>query len=477
VARDAFNGVLLWERSFSTWFPHIVNWGQTPSQLQRRLVAAGDRVYVTLGLHAPLSVVDAQTGEILKVYEETAGTEEIILHKGILLLAIRSVTRERIEELKKWAGLVAAKDSPLDARESAEPLVRRLRASEAKGEKAVVALNADSGRLLWKKAGADVSRLRADSLCAGGERVFYQNGQDVVCVDLKTGRELWSRSSATLRLVWGESVFCADGAAIEALSAGRGEALWRQVPSVIQIQDVFVAGGSLWVGGFKPIKGKRGPSWGPYFATQRDPATGKTLMHVEPENPGHHHRCYANKATDRYILAGRRGTEFIDLKSGEVRWNNWARGVCRYGIMPCNGLLYAPPHACGCYMAAKLIGFNALAPRQEKAPAPRVDSPRLEVGAAFDSPAAAARASGSGDWPTYRHDAERSGCTGLAVAADLHQRWRAEVGGRLSSPTVAEGTVFAASVDQHTVAAMDADSGRCLWRFTAGARVDSPPTL
>jgi len=37
--------------------------------------------------------------------------------------------------------------------------------------------------------------------------------------------------------------------------------------------------------------------------------------------------------------------------------------------------------------------------------------------------------------------------------------------------------VLVASVDEHTVSAIDADSGKFAWRFTAGARVDSPPTL
>ncbi|MHC4406925.1 MAG: class I SAM-dependent methyltransferase, partial [Planctomycetota bacterium] len=82
VARDAFNGIALWKKPLSAWFPHIVNWGQTPRQLQRKLVAVGNRVYVTLGLHAPLTAVDAATGETLKVYENTRGTEEVVLHKG-----------------------------------------------------------------------------------------------------------------------------------------------------------------------------------------------------------------------------------------------------------------------------------------------------------------------------------------------------------------------------------------------------------
>ena len=148
IARDAFNGILLWKKPVSTWFPHIVNWGQTPRQLQRKLVAVGDRVYVTLGLHAPLSAVDAATGAVLKVYEDTEGTEEVILHKGTLLLAVRSVTDERTAEQAKWAELLRRRSSPLDARETAEPLVKRLRSTEAKGEKTILALNADTGRLL-----------------------------------------------------------------------------------------------------------------------------------------------------------------------------------------------------------------------------------------------------------------------------------------------------------------------------------------
>ena len=87
VARDAYNGMLLWQRPIAAWFPVIINWGATPRELQRKLVAVGDHVYVTLGLYAPLSLVDAVTGKTLKTYEGTDGTDEIILHQGVLLLA------------------------------------------------------------------------------------------------------------------------------------------------------------------------------------------------------------------------------------------------------------------------------------------------------------------------------------------------------------------------------------------------------
>jgi outer membrane protein assembly factor BamB len=479
VARDAFNGILLWKKPINMWFPHIVNWGQTPGQLQRRLVAVGDRVYVTLGLHAPLTALDAATGSVLNVYENTNGTEEVIFHKGTLLFVIRSVTDERTVEQVKWAQLLKRRSSPLDARETAEPLVKQLIATEAKGEKAIIALDDDTGQLLWKKDQADVAGLRTYSLCASGERVFYQNGKDVKCLALATGKEFWSADSTALRFVYEGDIFCADGKAVTAMSVEDGRTRWSEPTLLTEVRDLFVAGGSVWIGGFKPFPEKRGPSWGPYFATQRDLATGSLLMHVEPDNPGHHHRCYQNKATDRYILGGRRGTEFIDLESGEVLWNSWARGVCKYGVMPCNGLLYTPPHACACYVAAKLIGFHALAP--ESSSRITINKPsegRIERGPAYSQ--AANHQSpilNRSDWPTYRHDAQRSGCTGTSVPAKLRRKWQVKAGRKLTAPTVADGKVFVASVDEHGISAIDADSGRPVWHFTTGARIDSPPTL
>ena len=42
----------------------------------------------------------------------------------------------------------------------------------------------------------------------------------------------------------------------------------------------------------------------------------------------------------------RNGVDFVDLESGDVDINKWVRGMCQYGIMPANGLLYAPTHPC-----------------------------------------------------------------------------------------------------------------------------------
>ena len=70
VARDAYNGVVLWQVMFSDWHPTYIRNKEMPVQIQRRLVAVGDRVYVTLGYAAPVSVLDAATGEVLSVIED-----------------------------------------------------------------------------------------------------------------------------------------------------------------------------------------------------------------------------------------------------------------------------------------------------------------------------------------------------------------------------------------------------------------------
>jgi len=478
VARDAFNGTLLWKQSISEWFPHIVCWGNTPRQLQRKLVAVGDRVYVTLGLHAPLSAVDATSGKLLRTYDDTRGAEEILLHDGVLLTMVRSVTKERIDELDKWAILVGLEHSEIDTRDTAEPLVKRLRSTESKGQKAILAFDAESGRKLWSKEKSKLDGYRQLSLRATDDRILYQKGQEIICADLRSGKEHWRTKAAVLRLVHDNRVYCAGNTTIDVLSLETGKKIWSQKPLLTSVRDLFVAGGSVWIGGFKPFPKKRGPVWGPYFVTQRDMETGDVLMHVEPENPGHHHRCYDNKATDRFILGGRRGTEFIDLNSGDVLWNSWVRGVCRYGIMPCNGLLYAPPHACGCYTTVKTTGFYALAPRN---PADAIVSKELvtpEHGPAYNSQARGTKLTAhSSDWPTYRHDAERSGSTQTTAPASLQIAWQTETGKRLTAPTVAEGKVFVADMDGHQVCALDATSGEPAWQFTSGARVDSPPTI
>ncbi|HIE08576.1 MAG TPA: hypothetical protein EYP65_01870, partial [Armatimonadetes bacterium] len=96
VARDAFNGVLLWEvpiRGFGwrewkdTWYCRR-SW-DIPLNVHRRLVAVGERVYVTLGYNAPVSELDARTGEVLRTFEGTRNAREILVCQGNLIASVK----------------------------------------------------------------------------------------------------------------------------------------------------------------------------------------------------------------------------------------------------------------------------------------------------------------------------------------------------------------------------------------------------
>ena len=60
---------------------------------------------------------------------------------------------------------------------------------------------------------------------------------------------------------------------------------------------------------------------------------------------------------------------------------------------------------------------------------------------------------------------------------DLRQAWRTKIGRRLSSPIAAHGKIFVAAIDAHTIHALDVAGGKPLWSYTAGGRIDSPPTI
>lgn len=484
TARDAYNGILLWERPVEKWFPHIYGWTQGPRQLQCKLIAVDDHVYVTLGLFAPLAQLDAGTGETVRLFDDTEGAEEILYQDGVLLVVVREVTPQRLAAYQKWEELASQADSPLEFRDSRTPYVNAYRSVENQAARTILAIDTHSGKELWKKSGGQAQGLKPLSLRACGNHVYCEKRGEVCCFDLRSGDTIWSLRSDPLRAVSDEAVICVSRRNVMRRSPEDGAVMWTQPVTLATVRDVLLVGDSLWMGGGRPYDTGNpkhtGPNWGAYFAVEHDLATGKVVREITGENPKHHHRCYENKATNNYILGGRRGTEFLDLDSGDYLFHSWARGTCRYGVMPCNGMVYIPPHACGCYITVKLMGFNALAPaRAADGEANRNDGEaRLERGPAYQADASPPEGTvETGQWPTFRADAARSGRAACTVPTSLSIMWQTEGGEPITPPTAAARQVLLAQPDQHRVLALDGASGKTRWTFTAGGRVDSPPTI
>ncbi|MHC4326282.1 MAG: outer membrane protein assembly factor BamB family protein, partial [Planctomycetota bacterium] len=479
VARDAFNGTILWKQPIRSWLTQYWPFKSGPAQLPRRLVAVGDRVYATLGLdESSLSELDATTGEILQTYDGTQMTEEVICSEGVLFVMVKDNPPATgwneyipIHRTVKQAKNRVAAEWPWD-----------------EADRQIMAIEAETGKLLWRKD----SPVAPLTLAADSECVYFHNGQNIVCLDRRTGDYKWVSSAVPRKssmpanfgptlVVYEDVVLFASGDSsrtLTALSAKTGQTLWTSnyEPSGHNCpHDLLVVDGLAWAGA------TAGGSHSGVF-TAWDIHTGRVKKQFPPDVDTYwfHHRCYRSRATERFLLPSRTGIEFVDIAAEHWITNHWVRGGCLYGIMPCNGLVYTPPHNCACYAESKLSGFCALAPEYTDKVYPKVapDSDRLEPGPAYDQPILRQSATENpNDWPTYRHDPARSGFTQSAVQGNLEPAWENQLGGRLTSPVISDGRLFAASVDSHTVYALSEEKGEVLWSYTAGGRVDSPPTI
>ncbi|MHC4178749.1 MAG: class I SAM-dependent methyltransferase, partial [Planctomycetota bacterium] len=88
IARDAFNGTVLWKRPIRKWHTHLWPLKSGPAHLPRRIVAIGDTLYATPGIDAPVTALDAATGKTMRTYQGTQATEEMIVADGVLFLVV-----------------------------------------------------------------------------------------------------------------------------------------------------------------------------------------------------------------------------------------------------------------------------------------------------------------------------------------------------------------------------------------------------
>lgn len=465
AARDAFNGMLLWKLPVEKW-----GWREykdthyrtrhdiIPINVHRRVVAAAEHVYATLGIGAPVSRLDAATGQLQHVYAGTQGTREILYDRGELLLSVPGKTGLRLVVVDAVTGEITWQTAHEYAGTSKE-----------------------TGRLKVEKQAVLNTAADADSVC-------FVDGGEIVCLDRHTGEARWRAKPATkgtelwagTLIIHDDVVLYAEHGLLTALSVRDGSELWTREAKQpgglwFSWKDVYVIDGLVW-------------TWGPQAGGRRGPlseAHGLDLMagQVKKRVPlghifkvDHHHRCYRNRATPRFIIASRRGAEFVDLTGGPHSVNNWVRGICHLGMMPANGLLYAPPEPCKCYWYERVSDFCALAPGPAAASR---DDEMDELSRLLPGPAqsqASGAPAGPDDWSTFRADPARSGSTKSRLSGRLEPAWEARIPGRPSAPTAVGNRVFAAAVDTHTVHALDAGSGTEVWHHVTGGRVDSPPT-
>ena len=459
LARDSFNGLRLWHRDI------VAPGGDDFSMKNLRSaapVAGGDRLFVVE--KNKLLALDANTGKVVQEYPQAGAPKQVLFDSDTLI--------------------VTTSDS-------------------------VRALYADSADLRWQ-----VPLSNPREVVAGDGTVALIHGQprrnepiEAVVIQRDTGKILWKRSDLewlpkVSRLVYHGGLVAFEvstrndegpGNSLHLLSADTGE---------VQLDHPFLPGmnharqaramfvnGNLWLlHGGKDAEKKRLP----IQVSAIDTKTGEALV-THPAGLTH---CFPPVMTSRFMIAGE--FDLTDLKSGEVDANHITKAACGPdgGWVPANGLIYVTPKHCVCW--PMLRGYTALAAERpagdigdrtvedlefplQKGVAPPTDAPPQDAAA---------------DWPMYRHDAWRSGSTTAAAPAEFDTIWSVDLGpttpegiithdweenlfvkGPITPPAIAGTRVVVARPDAHEIVALDADTGKIAWRFTASGRVDTTPTL
>lgn len=440
VARDAFNGRLLWQRPAKAYTfqeagsPLFLKTGTRVSKV--RPVAYGDRLYVAL--EGKLSALDGARGRIVQEFAEISAPREILVSNQRIIL------------------------------------------SDANGLRAF----STSAEKLWEIAQSP------KRMAASAERLYFLAGNQITCVDTATGALRWRAThelaDQAVTLTLGNNIVVlersswkddAPGNGLLVFSADNGDFLWEKIytPGMTHYKEAraFYVDDLLW------IQGERQAILG------LDPKTGKEKKRL----PSRGLHCATPIATAQYFIAPE--LEFTDFKTGERARARMVKSACRLPFVPANGLLYTFPVQCECF--PMLRGYMGLAQT------PGFRSPtteRLQKGPAFGKITDTASPAGMATWPMYRRDVFRSNFQPIAAkgrnprllwsrvvaqipAAPLTDEWDDNpfTPGWLTPPVCAEDRVLVAVPDQHLIQSLDANSGLPQWSFIAGGRVDGPPTI
>jgi len=379
TARDAFNGVTLWSKPIAVWHSRLFPLKSGPFQLPRRMVAADDRLYVTLGLYEPLSEIDTATGEVVRTFQKTEHTEEVLLCDGKLIVVVndnKETIPYEVAKLKRREGHTIAVEA----------------------ERSIVAIDANSGRPIWIKQAGSVTPM---TTTADASRVLFHNDRGIQCLDMASGEVLWQtpleqkfalKTNFSPALLVEDDVLClSSDKRLAAFSVKSGERLWNVECAASTYRSpisVCAINGVVWVPeSISWNRNTRNRTQGSLVGY--DLRTGEKVQEVPVDVEQGvgvcHHRCCMPKATDKFLITSWPGIEFTDTTTGEMRASHWIRGACLYGTMPANGLIYAPPNPCACYPEGKLNGFQVLAPARESRVQSREsrDEVRLQRGPAY----------------------------------------------------------------------------------------------
>ncbi|MFB3894410.1 MAG: PQQ-binding-like beta-propeller repeat protein [Phycisphaerae bacterium] len=438
-AKDAFNGVGLWQRRLD---------GVGSSD--RNVTAVGDRLYV-IGDGRKVFVLDAATGRDIKQFEwsEKDGISGQLMNLFVV----------------GDAGYVQASGGA--------PATAPLRGDT------LFAFRITDGGIIWKYT-CEPPAFGASIVLGGGALYYHAAGGEAVALDLATGKERWRNKDGLKALgtnvgtVSGNySMYARDrvifwggrsGKAF-ALDAAKGTPAWESAAS--GGRPMFLVGDRLYT---YPKHTHEFFADRKYLIHAIDPAAGNEIEAFEAWMPG----CGAGTASGSTIFSSGAYFNSYDIEAKRAMSNSgFFRSNCGEGMVVGNGLVFSPPFKCTCNYS--MHGSIALGPAKDwVAPDGGKDAAgRFTRGPAFDKHLAAAGQ--DDDWACAHHDVKHSADSKAELQLPLAIGWQQTLRGKLTPPITGGGQVYVASAEGY-VWALDAASGEVRWRFRCGGEIHIAPT-
>jgi len=347
--------------------------------------------------------------------------------------------------------------------------------------RALGAYDLKTGKTLWvHREDKDID---SRAMGAGGGRVYFAGDGGMGCLEIKTGRPVWrnttdevvqgltqltpgytpkadqNNSLGELRaasLVTSNIVYVRIQGMKDllALAVTDGKLLWKQTASSGRNTQTHLF--------FDEGKLNLKSSW-------VDPQTGKDAGKFNANQFG----CGPiNVSPNGYY--SRHGIAFDRISSQAISDHSFRSG-CWQDSLPVNGVLVSTPYTCVCSYSLK--GFIVQAPAGDfRFGQAARESERLE--ARENLAKVAPLAVEEKDWPTYRGNNQRTGCSKAMSPAKGAVRWeyKPAVASMPTQPVSAGGLIFFAT-DAGKVVALDAADGKVKWEYFTGGKIVASPTV
>lgn len=511
LAMNAFNGTVLWQRDLSPGFMIHRN----------TLIATPETLY--LGDDKSLQMIDAATGKVRDQFVVPADKSDgpvwkwMALEDGVLYALV---------------GEKETSDDPLKGdriRGAGWPWWKISKYQFGFG-KNLLALDPKTKQILWHHRETDPIDSRGMAL-RKGKLFFTSEGKHLAALDARSGTLLWRNSDKDLLEALGstrpaqhwllgfastaylkasdDALFFAgpNRPLLVAASTKNGKLLWSKDCSVKMAGGNFpTEGGNVLLvvrpeGLYALGQGRTNTELSSF---KLNPLTGETLATF----PGRDRCTRATGCADTIFTRGGKGgsTAVFDVASQEPRMGTLSpmRPACQDGVVAAHGYLFWGPWMCRCDMTQLgVISLGSADKIDHFAKATELD--RLETP---QGPNDVQTLADDLDWPSYRHDNQRTvltphvtpekialawtyqpktprlptapiavagkvyigGSDGVLRALDAQTgavRWSAYTGGPLKyPPAFAESRLFVGGGDGH-IHAFAASSGRLAWRFRA----------